>query len=54
MKTLGIIVPFYRNLEYFYELFDSIQRQTSSSYEVLIVDDSGKGVIQRIVDEEIK
>ena len=54
MKTLGIVVPFYRNLEYFYELIDSIQRQTSSSYEVLIVDDSGKGVIQRIVDEEIK
>jgi glycosyltransferase involved in cell wall biosynthesis len=54
MKTFGLIVPFYSNLEYFSELIDSIKRQSSSLYEVLIVDDSGKRVIQRIVEEEIK
>jgi glycosyltransferase involved in cell wall biosynthesis len=54
MKTFGLIVPFYCNLEYFSELIDSIKRQSSNSYEVLIVDDSGKRVIQRIVEEEIK
>jgi glycosyltransferase involved in cell wall biosynthesis len=54
MKTFGLIVPFYCNVEYFSELIDSIKRQSSSLYEVLIVDDSGKRVIQRIVEEEIK
>ena len=54
MKTFGLIVPFYCNVDYFSELIDSIKGQSSSSFEVLIVDDSGKKVIHRIVKEEIK
>ena len=54
MKTFGLIVPFYCNVDFFSELIDSIKGQSSNSFEVLIVDDSGKKVIHRIVEEEIK
>jgi glycosyltransferase involved in cell wall biosynthesis len=37
---LGIIVPFYRNLEHLVQLLESIGNQSCDAFEVLIVDDS--------------
>jgi glycosyltransferase involved in cell wall biosynthesis len=40
--TVGIIIPFFKNVAYLCELLNSIHNQSCQNYEVLLVDDSPK------------
>ena len=44
--TVGIIITFFKNIAYLCELLDSIHNQSCQSYEVLLVDDSPKQLLE--------
>lgn len=39
-RVFGIVIPFYREIDYLIELVESLKKQTDPRFEVLIVDDS--------------
>jgi glycosyltransferase involved in cell wall biosynthesis len=42
---IGIVIPFYRDVQYLSELITSLVEQSDDNFEVLIIDDSGKGLL---------
>lgn len=44
-ELLGIVIPFYRDTQYLSELITSLDEQSDNNFEVLIIDDSGKGLL---------
>jgi glycosyltransferase involved in cell wall biosynthesis len=44
-RVFGIVIPFYREIDYLLELVESLKNQTDPRFEVLIIDDSSRMLI---------
>ena len=51
-KLVGIIIPFFKDLQLFFDLLDSVVNQSCHNYEVLIVDDSHEQTLKKSILEK--